>query len=117
MTKRLKRLLATGAALAALAVGSAAFAAAQQPGHTNASDHRVATKVEQVGGQDGDNVQEGDQSAPDNSGSGQTEQSGSDGSEQTGAEAETAPGNDGPGGHADEIGGNANANHQFEGTE
>ena len=122
MSKRIKKLLVTVAALAALAVGGAAFAGAQQSGPANPPVSQSAPNVEQVGGTDGDNVQAGDQSTPDNL-SGQAEKSGSEapeqaGSEQAGSEAETAPGNDGPQGHADEAGGgNANADHQFEGTE
>ena len=84
-----------------------------QAGDQSAPDN-PGSKAEQVGGTDGDNVQEGDQSTPDNSAAGHSEQANS---EQSGSEAETAAGNDGPGGHADEIAGNANANHQFEGNE
>lgn len=138
MTKRFKQLVASVAALAALALGGAVFAQAQ-------------SGSEPVGGPDRDNIQQGDQTTPDNatvataskkakvhrhkahhvrrhstraSGSNQSgagEQSGA--SEQSGVEnpeqsGESANGSDGPGGHADEAGGgNANADHQFQGQE
>lgn len=52
-----------------------------------------APAPEPVSTSDGDNIQSGDQTT-----------------------AETVTGSDGPGGHADEPG-NANADHQFQGTE
>lgn len=132
MSKRIKRVFMTGAALAALAVGGAAFAGAQQPGTATPPVKQSAPSAEQVGGKDGDNVQAGDQSTPDSlagevekagsegpeqPGSEAPEPAGSEGAEQAGSEAETAPGDDGPGGHADEAEGNPNADHQFQGTE
>ena len=54
---------------------------------------------------DADNVQEGDQSTPDTAAEAAGEQAGSE-----------VPGNDGPGGHADEPA-DPNADHQFEGVE
>ncbi|MEA2493857.1 MAG: hypothetical protein QOJ29_1768 [Thermoleophilaceae bacterium] len=140
MTRRFKQLVASVAALAALALGGAVFAQAQ-------------SGSEPVGGPDRDNIQQGDQTSPDNatvataskkakvhrhkahhvrrhatraSGS-QTAGEQPDASEQPGVEnpeqsgeqsGESATGSDGPGGHADEAnGGNANADHQFQGQE
>mgnify|MGYP001005140933 CR=1 FL=1 len=73
---------------------------------------------------DTDNVRSGDQSAPDTtSATGDKESSSSeqsDAGEQPDTPGENVgsetPGNDGPGGHADEPG-NAGADHQFEGQE
>jgi len=64
---------------------------------------------------DTDNVQEGDQTTPDATAADQTtpDTAAEAAGEQAGSET---PGNDGPGGHADEPG-NANADHQFEGEE
>jgi hypothetical protein len=145
MTKRIQKLVAAVAALAALALGGAVFAQAQSP---------PSAAPEPTTAPDRDNIQSGDQTTPDapkaatarhharrhavrvsnttptdpaGGGSGQsgnqsTPDSGSasetPGTEnpETGAGSESAPGNDGPGGHADEPG-NANADHQFQGNE
>jgi hypothetical protein len=141
MTKRIRKLFVAVAALAALALGGAAFATAQSspsaaPERTNLPDR--------------DNVQSGDQTTPDTAataagharyhavrvassttadpaggGTGQSgDQSTADtgsasetpGAEnpETGAGSESASANDGPGGHADPSG---NADHQFQGNE
>jgi hypothetical protein len=64
---------------------------------------------------DGDNVQQGDQTAPDKGAAG--EQSSDAASSQTAGESSSeAVANDGPGGHADEPA-NPNADHQFQGEE
>jgi hypothetical protein len=127
MTKRLQRLLVAVAALAAMALGGAVLAQAQ----TSPTAAHERTSVP-----DRDNVQSGDQTTPDTAPKAATvrhaatihahqragrvvargtETPGAETSE-TGAGSESAPGNDGPGGHADEPG-NANADHQYQGNE
>jgi hypothetical protein len=136
-----KTAVATVASLvAALGVGGVALA---QNNSGNATPAQKANPVTQVQGQqskaknssaakdssatDSDNVQSGDQSAPD-TGSAQepagTETNDASG-EQPGSETNDASGeqsgsevsnNDGPAGHADEPG-NANADHQAQGQE
>lgn len=143
MTKRIRKLVLAVAALAALALGGAAFATAQPP--PSAAPERTTMP-------DRDNIQSGDQTTPDTaavaavharhhaarvvssttvdpagSGTGQSgnqstpdtgsasETSGAE-TPETGTGSESAPGNDGPGGHADPPG-NANADHQFQGNE
>lgn len=59
-------------------------------------------------------AQTGEQTAPDQPGV--SEQCGAESPEQSGTAPEPAANSDGPGGHADEPG-NANADHQFQGTE
>jgi hypothetical protein len=133
MTRRIQKLVAAVAALAALALGGAVFAQAQSS---------TSAAPEPVSAVDGDNIQSGDQTTPDvttkatrhhaalvsptttdpaGGGSGQSgDQTAPDtgsASETPGTESpETAAASDGPGGHADEPG-NANADHQFQGTE
>jgi hypothetical protein len=65
----------------------------------------------ETGAVDTDNVQSGDQSAPDSPE--QTGEQGSPSGDEPGSEVSS---NDGPGGHADEPG-NPSADHQFEGQE
>jgi hypothetical protein len=144
MTKRIQKLVMAVAALAALALGGAVFAQAQTSspsaaheqttapdrdnvqsgdqttpdttsraarGHSRHHARRAAsTSTDPAGGGSG---QSGSQSTPDNGSS--TETPGAENPE-TGAGSESAPGNDGPGGHADEPG-NASADHQFQGNE
>jgi hypothetical protein len=98
---RFKKLALTAAALAALAVGGAAFAQAQSGGSgTQAPTEQSAADPASPG--DTDNVQEGPQ-GPDVQG-GPAEPQGTD-AEQTGEQPETAPESDGPGGHHDEPAG------------
>ena len=89
MRARLTKLLAGLTAVAALAFGGAALAGAASNPSTPALPPASAPA---------DTTEQGDQTAPD-----------------TGSASEV-PGNDGPGGHADEPG-NANADHQFQGEE
>jgi hypothetical protein len=126
MTKRLQRLLVTVGALAALALGGSVLAQAQtSPSQTSPSSPPERTSVP-----DRDNVQAGDQTSPDTptkalAGRAHhralhvtargTETAGAE-TPETGAGSESAPGNDGPGGHADEPG-NANVDHSFQGNE
>jgi Ni/Co efflux regulator RcnB len=135
MTKRIQKLVLAVAALAALALGGSVLAQAQTT--TKAASEKTSAP-------DTDNVQSGDQTTPDtvkkgtarnrhhhavrvsltDPAGGGSGQSGSQTAPDTGSSSETssetagesAPGNDGPGGHADEPG-NANADHQFQGTE
>jgi hypothetical protein len=111
MTKRIQKLFLALAALAALAVGGSAFASAQNTGNAAPAAKAAPTQAP-AGGGDTDNVQSGDQSAPDPEQSPASEKSGA--AEQPGSESAVA--DDGPGGHADEPG-NAAADHQFEGQE
>lgn len=143
MTKRIKRLVMAVAALAALALGGAVFAQAQTspsaaPERTSVPDRDTvqsgdqtspdtlkraaaghvrrnavrasSTSADPSGGGTG---QSGNQNTPDTGPA--TEAPGTE-SPETAGESETAPGNDGPGGHADEPG-QANADHQFQGNE
>ena len=115
MTKRIKKTIATVAALGALALGGAVFAQAQ-PGQGTATPP-VQRASESATAPDNDNIQSGDQTTPDQpdtaSSSTASEKSSAEG-EQPGTES--APNNDGPGGHADEPG-NAGANYEFQGQQ
>lgn len=119
MAKRMQRLMVAVAAMASLALGGAVFAQAQS---THAKALHGATTAHHAivgrsaGAVDGDNVQSGDQSTPDQPGAaGGHESSGVENPEQPGNAAESATNSDGPGGHADAPG--ANVDHQFQGNE
>ena len=108
MRTRLTKLAAALAAIAALAVGGATLA----PAGSNPPAPPVASQTQQepAPSVDGDNVQQGDQSAPDVTGHASNaagDQPGSE-SEQT---SESGP-SDGPGGYADNS---ANADTQQQG--
>ena len=108
MRARITKLFAGLAAVAALAVGGSALASAgTTPTPAPAPAQAPVTAV------DGDNVQQGDQTAPDTGAA--SEQSSTETSSESGAAGEVSA-NDGPGGHADEPA-NPNADHQFEGQE
>jgi hypothetical protein len=130
MRSRLTKVGAFLTLAAALAVGGATLA--------SASSKAPQTKAP-AGVVDTDTIQQGDQSTPDVAGapaekaapaqrslssSKSAPKSASSGSEQPGESSEQpgessgseVPGNDGPGGHADEPG-NPNADHQFQGAE
>src|SRR5579871_5113804 len=113
MNMRIQRLVPALAAFAALALGGVAYAqATHRAGH---HAHHVAVRAVSTtpaSPADADNVQSGDQSAPDTGGS--TEQAAAESPGTSNAESPAAA--DGLSGHADEPGG-ANADHQFEGTE
>ena len=136
MPKRIQQLFTAVAALAALALGGAAIASAQNAGSTPTPAAPSAPAVEKVAGPDTDNIQSGDQTTPDaapasvvhgkkavaaQSSTATPEAPGTEqpsGAETPGA-AET-PGSesaasDGPGGHADAPG--SNVDHQFQGNE
>lgn len=134
MFNRMKTAAGAIAALGALALGGAAIAGAtQSPSSSTKSPSSVtqapaSPTAEQPGqetndgasGQaDTDNVQSGDQSAPDTASASGSEAAGENADSETAgenADSETATNSDGPGGHADEPG-NANADHQAQGQE
>jgi hypothetical protein len=124
MTKRIQKGAAALLALGALGFGGSAVAGA-------------ASTAEPVGGPDHDTIQSGDQTTPDvgtkaataskssttvsksSTPSAASEQPGVESSTEapgTESSSETAPGNDGPGGHADEPG-NPQADNQFQGQQ
>jgi hypothetical protein len=118
MTKRIQKGAAALLALGALGFGGSAVAGA-------------ASTAEPVGGPDHDTIQSGDQTTPDVGTKAATASKSSTKtaapSEQPGVESsteapgtesssETAPGNDGPGGHADEPG-NPQEDNQFQGQQ
>ncbi len=106
MTRRIRKMTITVAALAALALGGAAFAQAQSaPGAAH----------ERVSKTDPDNVQSGDQKTTDKAHASSADPAAGENPE-TDPGPESATANDGPGGHADEPG-NASADHQFQGNE
>jgi hypothetical protein len=140
MRSRLTKVGAFLTLAAALAVGGATLASASSKAPQSKAPAAVV---------DTDNIQQGDQSTPDVAGapaeraapaqrslsssksapskSSSSGPSSTDPSEQPGessgeSSGSEVPGNDGPGGHADEVGtasapGNAAADHQFQGAE
>ena len=144
MVKHIKKTAVGLAALVALALGGSALAqaggttakptpavtssASEAPGvetaagsdgptgHADEVKATSATVAQKSSAKDTDNVQSGDQSAPetpDAAGSKSAQENPESAGETPGSETS---GNDGPGGHADEPG-NPNADHQNEGTE
>jgi hypothetical protein len=110
MRTRLTKLAVALAAVAALAVGGSTLASAGSKPNVPAPP--AATQSQQDAGSsvDADNIQQGDQSAPDT-----TDQASETASEQAGSESEQAAESgpsDGPGGYADT---NANADTQQQG--
>jgi threonine dehydrogenase-like Zn-dependent dehydrogenase len=120
MTRRIQKGAAAVLALGAIGLGGSAIA-------------NAASATEPVGGPDNDTIQSGDQTTPDvgtkaaTASKSSAAASSSSSSEQPGVESsteapgnesssETAPGNDGPGGHADEPG-NPQADNQFQGQQ
>ena len=104
MRSRLTKLAAALVALTALAVGGSQLASAGSKASPPAPP--VVTQDQGVGSADTDQLQQGDQSAPDNA----AEQAGSE-SESAASESESGP-SDGPGGFADS---NAGADTQQQG--
>ena len=107
--RRLTKLGAVLAALTAFAFGGAALAGAA--GKANPPSPPAAAQS-----QDGDTLQQGDQTSPDTGSA--TEKSGeapaaAEASSESGSEVAN---NDGPGGHADEPG-NPSADYQFQGEQ
>ena len=107
MFKQGKKILLGAGVLAALSFGGSALAAA---GATP-----VTPTVQEVSGVDHDQVQSGDRSTPDTAAEapGTENADGAPGTQDESSGSEV-PGNDGPGGHADEPG-NPNADHQASG--
>jgi hypothetical protein len=119
MAKRMQRLMVAVAAMASLALGGAVFAQAQSTHgkalHAATAAHH-ATVGRSAGAVDGENVQSGNQSTPDQPGvAAGNESSGAVNPEQSGNAADSATNSDGLGGHADAPG--ANVDHQFQGNE
>jgi hypothetical protein len=128
MTRRIQKVTMAVAALAALALGGAAFASAQssttkapepisktdtdkvQSGNQTAPDTAKAASADPAGGGSG---QSGSQTTPD---TGSASETTTTETPETGAGSETTTPNDGPGGHADPTG-SANTDHQFQGNE
>jgi hypothetical protein len=116
MRSRLTKVAAALTLVASLAIGGATFASASSkaPSAKAPSAKAPAAQVKAPAGvNDGDNVQQGDQSTPDTPGAGESQSSSESSSESAGSEV---PGNDGPGGHADEPG-NPGADNQFQGEQ
>jgi hypothetical protein len=120
MAKRLKRVLLSVTTFVALALGAGVIANAQtgsqtQPPPAKPKVHHAArhhhAQHRQVHKSQAD--QPGDQG---NQPGDQTEQPGNETESPENGETETAPGSDGPNGHADEPG-NPTADHQFQGVE
>jgi hypothetical protein len=112
MRNRVKTLSAAVAALAALALGGSAIASATQHKAAHVKKHAAARTVaqEKTTGPDTDNIQSGDQTAPDSqpvkstaAGTGSAAgESSSETSSETAGESSTP--SDGPGGHEDPAG-------------
>jgi hypothetical protein len=114
MAKRIQKVMVVIAAVAAMALGGAVFAQAHTTGAQRAPAHAVVRHADRSG--DRDNVQSGDQSAPDRPGAATADASaGAENPEQSVDAPESAFNGDGPGGHADAPG--ANVDHQFQGNE
>jgi len=103
MSDRLTKIGASLAAVAALAVGGSAIAGAAQK---SAPPKPAVSQSQEPLTPDTDNVQQGDQTAPDNASA--SEQA----SESAGESASESNASDGPGGYADS---NANADTQQQG--
>ena len=107
MSNRLTKIGASLAAVAALAVGGSAIAGAAQK--SAPKKPAVSQSAEPVT-PDTDNVQQGDQSAPDTGSA--SEQASESAAESAGESATESGASDGPGGYADS---NANADTQQQG--
>jgi hypothetical protein len=122
--RRLSKLAAVVTALGALAFGGSALAGAA--GKANPPSPPAATqprapvaqpKAPAVAPpQDGDTVQQGDQSSPDTGSPAETAGEASAASEASSESGSEVANNDGPGGHADEPG-NPAADNQFQGEQ
>jgi hypothetical protein len=111
MRSRFMKLGVTIAALASLAIGGSAIATAAQKGGTPAppvvSTTVPSTAAETPSATDGDNIQQGDQSAPDVAGAADpAEAAGAAEAPDSATESasESSAASDGPGGHADPAG-------------
>ena len=132
MIKRTKQAALAVTAIAALALGGSALAGAASNNTVTGSAKPAApaqrAATEPTSGPDRDNVQSGDQTTPDTpsgqasaKADGPANEMGTAGASNEAPESASEsgsekPGDDGPGGHADEPG-NPSADHQFEGQE
>jgi len=107
MSNRLTKIGAALAAVAALAVGGSAIAGAAQK---SAPKKPAVSQSNEPVTPDTDNVQQGDQSAPDTGSA--SEQASESASDSAGESASESAASDGPGGYADS---NANADTQQQG--
>ena len=119
MATKIKKVIATVAALGALAVGGSALAQAgsDQPSpepQASPQESAVESTAPENSATDPDNIQ--DESGKDDAQEGNEAGEANEANEAVEAEGKEVPGDDGPGGHADEPG-NPNADHQFEGKE
>jgi hypothetical protein len=116
MRKRIQKGMGAAAALAALALGGSVIAqAASTPAKPPAKS--AVSAPEKTTGPDTDSVQSGDQSTPDAPDAADAAGSSSAAETPDTPGSESAADSDGPGGHADETSGNANAQHDFQGAE
>jgi hypothetical protein len=102
MRSRFMKLGVTIAALASLAVGGSAIATAAQKGGAPVPPVSTITTpaaADTTSATDGDNVQQGDQSAPDTAGAAEAPDSAT-----AESASESSAASDGPGGHADPAG-------------
>ena len=107
MSNRLTKIGASLAAVAALAIGGSAIAGAAQK---SAPPKPAVSQSQEPVLPDTDNVQQGDQSAPDTGSA--SEQASESASDSAGESASESAASDGPGGYADS---NANADTQQQG--
>jgi len=107
MSNRLTKIGAAFAAVAALAVGGSAIAGAAQK---SAPPKPAVSQSQEPLAPDTDNVQQGDQTVPDQASA--SGQAGEASSESAGESASESDASDGPGGYADA---NANADTQQQG--
>ena len=107
MSNRLTKIGASLAAVAGLAVGGSAIAGAAQK---SAPPKPAVSQSQEPSAPDTDNVQQGDQTAPDKASA--SEQASEAASESAGESASESDASDGPGGYADA---NANADTQQQG--
>jgi hypothetical protein len=114
MRGRMTKLFAAVGAIAALAVGGAALAGAAGNQAAPAKAPVAAVKTLKAGGQTGVNQSTADE--PGQESATETPEGASESASEPAESASEIPGDDGPGGHADEPG-NPNADHQFEGQE
>ncbi len=99
MRSRFMKLGVTISALVALAVGGSAVATAAQKGGAPAPPVSTITTPDTTSSNDGDNVQQGDRSAPDTAGAAEAPDSAA-----AESASESSAASDGPGGHADPAG-------------
>lgn len=115
MKDRIKKALVAVAALGALAFGGSAIAQAAGDGGQPATAQPAAESTENApenSATDTDNIQ--DENGKDDAS--EQDENGKEDASETEEPGSEVPGDDGPGGHADEPG-NPNADHEFQGNE